>query len=87
MLSKKRSTRNTNSYEELWHLHCTAIMSVVVACKHGLYLGESQEVTLEKYAKGNVSVMGGERKLLFPVLLSLGHSLMACFTHHKWRAC
>ena len=65
---------------------CRAIMNVVVACKHALCLGESQEVTLEKPAKGNVSVRGRGSKWLFPLFLLLTRSLMAFFTHHKWRA-
>lgn len=64
-------------------MHCIAIMNVVVACKHAVCLGELQEVTLEKHAKGNVSVRGRGSKWLFPLLLLLTHSLMAFFTHHK----
>ena len=62
-------------------------MNVVVACKHAHCLGELQEVMLEKHAKGNVSVRGRGSKWLFPLLLLLTRSVMACFTHHKWRAC
>lgn len=65
---------------------CIAIMNVVVTCKHALCLGELQEVTLEKLAKGNVGVRGRGSKWLFPLLLLLTRSLMAGFTHHKWRA-
>ena len=62
-------------------------MNVVVACKHALCLGELQEVMLEKHAKGNASVRGRGSKWLFPLLLLLTRSVMACSTHHKWRAC
>ena len=62
-------------------------MNVVVACKYALCLGELQEVMLEKHAEGNASVRGRGSKWLFPLLLLLTRSVMACFTHHKWRAC
>ena len=68
-------------------MHCIVIMNVVAACKHALCLGELQEVTLEKLAKGNASVRGRGSKWLFPLLLLRTRFLMAFFTHHKWRAC
>lgn len=51
-----------------------------------LFVGVA-EVMLEKHAKGNASVRGRGSKWLFPLLLLLTRSVMACFTHHKWRAC
>ena len=41
-------------------MRCTAIINVVVACKLALCLGESQEIMLEKHAKGNARARAGK---------------------------